>query len=183
MKRFTLMIIFTLGAATAASGAHLISADKALKKIYRKATRFDSEPLNLTAEQMDRLADAAHITFGTAHAPRLVKYTAYRGEELLGIAYEDTVVGKWGPIHYLVGLDNDGQVIEVIVLDYHEIRGKPAAKRRFLKQYKGKDRGDPIRLRKDIDGVTGATITSRSLTDGVRKAVHAFDILDSSRSQ
>lgn len=179
MKRPVLIILITLGAAATASGAHLITADKALAKIFRKADRFEREFIDFTDEQLRRLEEGAEIRFGQAHAPGLVKHTAFRDGRPVGYAYEDTVVGKWGPIHYLVGLSPDGVIEEVMVLDYYEIRGKPAAKRRFLKQYRGKDTGDPIRLRKDIDGVTGATITSRSLTDGVRKTVHAFSLLGS----
>lgn len=177
MKRLLMIIALTLGAATAASGAHLIAADKALQKIYREATRFESATVRLTAGQMGQLEEAARISFGPSHSPELIRHIAYRNDAPLGTAYEDTVVGKWGPIHYLVGLDPAGKVREVIVLDYYEIRGKPAAKRRFLKQYRGKGPDDPLRLRKDIDGVSGATITSRSLTDGVRKVVHAQEVL------
>ncbi|MCA9395347.1 MAG: FMN-binding protein [Candidatus Omnitrophica bacterium] len=83
------------------------------------------------------------------------------------------------PVMDISRVDTAGKVKEVMILDYYEIRGKPAAKRRFLKQYRGKGVSDPIRLRKDIDGVTGATITSRSLTDGVRKAVHVHALISS----
>ena len=172
-KAVWLTMMITLGAATAASGAHLISIDKALKKIYRKATRFESAPVRFSPEQMNELRETARIHFGQAHSPDLVRHTAYQDGAPVGVAFEDTVVGKWGPIHYVVALDMAGKVRQVMVLDYYEIRGKSAAKRRFLKQYRGKGVGDPIRLRKDIDGVSGATITSRSLTDGVRKTVHA----------
>ena len=67
-----------------------------------------------------------------------------------------------------------GAIVEVIILDYSEIRGKPIAKRRFLRQYKGKTTKDPVLLRRDIDGISGATISSRSLTDGIRKILYIF---------
>ncbi|MCA9403417.1 MAG: FMN-binding protein [Candidatus Omnitrophica bacterium] len=179
MKKTLLIIILTLGAAATASGAHLITVEKALPKIYRDADRFESEALQFDTPQMERLEEAAQISFGASHAPGIIRHTAIRNGTPVGVAFEDTVVGKWGPIHYVVGLDTSGNVEEVVILDYYEIRGKPAAKRRFLKQYRGKGVSDPIRLRKDIDGVTGATITSRSLTDGVRKTVHIHSLISS----
>jgi Na+-translocating ferredoxin:NAD+ oxidoreductase RnfG subunit len=90
------------------------------------------------------------------------------------------VVGKWAPIRYLVGLDLNGTVLQVIVLEYKEIRGRPVAKKRFLNQYKGKTIQDELMLRSDIDGVTGATISSRSMTDGVRKILHIFKLIKDS---
>ena len=100
-----------------------------------------------------------------------------KGEDrVLGYAFEDTVLGKWGPIHYVVGINDAGEVLRVIVLDYQEIRGRPVAKRRFLRQYEGKTAHDPVRLREDIDGISGATISSRSLTDGIRKIINIFEL-------
>ena len=89
----------------------------------------------------------------------------------------DTVMGKWGLIHYLVGLDTGGAVFHVTILDYQEIRGRPIAKRRFLRQYEGKTTLDPLQLYKDIDGITGATISSNSLTEGVRKILYIYEFI------
>lgn len=168
MVRIIILIAF-LCTSTNVFADHLISVEKALKKIYRKATQFKEHYINLTEDQVDQIATQARINFAGSHSPRLIKYSAFANDQLIGVAYEDTVIGKWGPIHYLVGLDLEGNIIEVKILDYLEIRGKPIAKRRFLKQYRKKSINSPLRLRKDIDGVTGATISSRSLTDGVRK--------------
>ncbi|MBZ0165346.1 MAG: FMN-binding protein [Candidatus Omnitrophica bacterium] len=178
MKKILLITMLILGAAASASGEYLISADKALKKMYKKATHFERRLVSLNDDQQRRIEEDAQIRFGPSHVPQLVVYTAYEGDLIVGRIIEDTVVGKWGPIHYMTAFDTAGTVREVVVLDYHEIRGKPAAKRRFLKQYKGKNAADPIRVRKDIDGITGATITSRSLTDGVRKTAHVLGILE-----
>lgn len=95
----------------------------------------------------------------------------------VGYAFEDTVIGKWGPIHYLAGLDTNGAVSRIIILDYQEIRGRPIAKPRFLRQYQGKTLKDTLQLRKDIDGITGATISSNSLTEGVRKILHMYELI------
>ncbi|PIW58254.1 MAG: hypothetical protein COW13_05350 [Candidatus Omnitrophica bacterium CG12_big_fil_rev_8_21_14_0_65_50_5] len=82
-----------------------------------------------------------------------------------------------------MSLSPEGQVIEVSVLDYQEIRGKPVAKNRFLKQYQNKTIHNPVKLKKDIDGITGATISSRSLTDGVRKILYIFELIKGSLPQ
>ena len=54
--------------------------------------------------------------------------------------------------------------------DPHDVTHKV----RSIRQFIGKDSEDPIRLRKDIQGITGATISSRGMTDGVRKLIYVF---------
>lgn len=165
---------FILGGNTFLLAKELMSAAKALQDIFPLATSFEAEILELDEKLKEGISASAAITFDETHAPRVRIHTVLKNGEVIGYGLEDTVVGKWGPIHYLVGVDPEGTVREVIVLSYDEIRGKPVAKRRFLRQYQGKTPKDPLRLRKDIDGISGATISSRSLTDGVRKLLFIF---------
>jgi len=159
----------------------LIETDKALKKIFKEATGFEIRRSTLLPGQIETIEKKAGINFGESHSDTVQLHIAIKDGQTIGFAFEDIVIGKWGPIHYLVGLDPTGTVLEVIVLDYQEIRGRPVAKKRFLRQYKKKNKEDPVRLRRDIDGVTGATISSRSLTDGVRKFLFIFEALDIGR--
>ncbi|MCA9401116.1 MAG: FMN-binding protein [Candidatus Omnitrophica bacterium] len=154
----------------------LINVDQALKSIFKNAQRIDRSIITLTDAEMAKVETSADITFEGVHNRELIRYDVFHAGSKVGVAMEDTVMGKWGPIHYLVGLDLTGKILKVVVLDYQEIRGKPIARNRYMKQYKGKTIHDPIRLRRDIDGVSGATISSRSITDGIRKIVHTIAI-------
>lgn len=156
------------------SAEELILVDQALRQIYPNATGFDQESFVLTADQIKAVEEKTGITFGRDHSANIQMYVAKENGQILGFAFEDIIIGKWGPIHYLAGLGQNGDVLEVVVLDYQEIRGRPVAKKRFLRQYKSKSVHDPVKLGRDIDGVTGATISSRSMTDGVRKLLHVF---------
>jgi len=170
-----LVVLVFLNGISFSAAEDLISADNALKKIFREATRFDSRNTALSGEQITVIEEKARIKFQGTHSTNIQMYLAKKGEQTLGFAFEDIVIGKWGPIHYLIGLDSQGTILDVIILDYQEIRGRPIAKSRFLRQYKHKTVGDPVILRKDIDGITGATISSRSLTNGIRKLLHVFE--------
>ena len=170
---FSLAWIFCTGV----QARHLEDLDKALQKIFKGATAFERFEFELTEKQIAEVERTADLSFGTSHSLRVVVFRAVKDGSTVGYAFEDTVIGKWGPIHYLLALNTDGSVKEALVLDYDEIRGKPVAKRRFLRQYEGKGLQDPLRLRRDIDGVTGATISSRSMTDGIRKLLHIFEAI------
>ena len=159
------------------SADELTTVDQALRQIYPDAAEFKKEIVNLSDQQQQAIAQKAQVSFDGGHMPQITIYTVYADGQVLGYAMEDTVIGKWGPIHYLVGISPQGAVVQTVVLDYQEIRGRPIAKKRFLRQYTGKTVRDPVQLRQDIDGITGATISSRSITDGVRKLLHAFDVI------
>jgi Na+-translocating ferredoxin:NAD+ oxidoreductase RnfG subunit len=75
----------------------------------------------------------------------------------------------------MLSLDPAGKIVDVVVLEYKEKRGLPVAKGRFLKQFVGKTMQNKLKLRKDIRGVSGATISSRSMTNGIRKLVYVFN--------
>ena len=155
----------------------LANADGALREMFPKAGHFDRQVVQLSQEQIHQVENAARLTFAGKHAEQVIIHTARGQSGTLGYAFEDTVIGKWGLIHYLVGLDTSGRVSQIIILDYQEIRGRPIAKPRFLRQYQGKTIKDALQLHKDIDGITGATISSSSLTEGVRKILHMYELI------
>lgn len=177
---FTLLGLCLIACADKACADELIRVDQALKKSFPQATGFDKTVRELTAGEIAEIEIAADITFAGSHTPTIIIYKARQNNRTIGYAFEDTVIGKWGPIHYLLSIDTSGRVIDTIILDYQEIRGKPVAKRRFLRQYNGKSAENPVQLQKDIDGISGATISSRSLTDGIRKHLHLYRLIKQS---
>jgi thiamine biosynthesis lipoprotein len=71
----------------------------------------------------------------------------------------------------MVHVRPDGEVGRVLVMVYRESRGDGVRRQRFLKQFVGRDVDDPLRLNRDVVNVTGATLSSRAMTAGVRKAL------------
>jgi Na+-translocating ferredoxin:NAD+ oxidoreductase RnfG subunit len=88
----------------------------------------------------------------------------------------DEVVGKHEMITYAVGIDADGAVRRVEVMEYQESYGQEVAEARWLRQFVGKDRQAPLRLGQDVEAISGATLSAKHLSDGVRRvlAVHAL---------
>lgn len=81
--------------------------------------------------------------------------------------------GYGGPIEMMVGIDEKGKISGVKILSHRETPGLGAniVKPKFLEQFKGKTLKDPIEPKKDIDAVTGATISSRAVCAGVKEAL------------
>ena len=106
-----------------------------------------------------------------------VFYVASTAGRVDGYAIIDDELGQTEPITFGVKLSPDGVVERAEVLIYREPRGDEVRSRRFLDQLRGKTVQKPCRAGVDIDAVSGATISSHSLANGVRRALVLFDEL------
>ena len=153
----------------------LISLDEALKNVLPAASDIEKRIIILNPQQKEKIEKDAAVTLHPEYDREFHFYSAKSNTQVVGYAAEDTVQGKWGPIHYLAGFDPQGKITNIVVLSFNERRGRPVAKHRFLSQFIAKTIKDPVHLRKDINGVTGATISSRGITDGIRKLLYIFE--------
>ena len=83
--------------------------------------------------------------------------------------------GYAAPIKLIVGLDLDAHIVNYL-MSQHETQNYVVEiiKPEFKERFKGKSK-DQLRFRKDdpageVDAITGATVTSRALLDGLREA-------------
>lgn len=101
---------------------------------------------------------------------------AYTGTAFLGYCVEVSAKGFGGEISLMVGVDDGGRITGVAILDHSETPrlGANAAQPEFLDQYTGKSGTITVNGgRNSIDAVSGATITSQAVTDGVNTALSA----------
>jgi len=96
------------------------------------------------------------------------------GGTLLGFARVRNVKGKDQPITYLVAVDDHAALKDIDVLVYREPYGGEVAYEAWRKQFRGKTAADPLIVGKDIKNISGATISSHSVTLGVRKTLADF---------
>lgn len=95
-----------------------------------------------------------------------------------GVMFVDDVVGKHDFITYAVALNADGSVKQIEILDYRESRGGEIRNARWEAQFVGKKLGDALRLNDDIQNISGATLSSEHVAEGVRRllATYAYGI-------
>jgi Na+-translocating ferredoxin:NAD+ oxidoreductase RnfG subunit len=87
----------------------------------------------------------------------------------------DQVIGKHEFITYAVGLDAAGAVKQVEILEYRESYGDQVRGAAWRAQFVGKRADARLRLGDDIKNISGATLSSKHVTDGVKRilATHA----------
>lgn len=96
-------------------------------------------------------------------------YTLKKNKEVIGYALLDNVLGKVQPITFLVLYDKSFVVTDLKVLIYREEHGGEVRNDIWTEQFKGKNNNSNFKLGEDIDGISGATISSKSITNGVKK--------------
>jgi Na+-translocating ferredoxin:NAD+ oxidoreductase RnfG subunit len=128
-----------------------------------------SHPVTLTPQQVKVIEKAS----GTRVREKAVKvWSASTG----GWFYLDQVIGKHELITYGLALDAQGVVRGLEILDYRETYGGEVRDPKWRAQFVGKKMGSPLRLDADIINLSGATLSSRNITTGVRRllATHAL---------
>ena len=109
-------------------------------------------------------------------------FEAIKSKNIIGYCVRVVGSGYNGYIRMIVGIDTNGIIQGLEVLEHSETPGLGAkideikqgeTEPGFLKQFKGKN-ARTIEVKKDIDAITGATISSKAVTDAVRKTVSEF---------
>ena len=86
------------------------------------------------------------------------------------------MIGKHEFITYAVGLNADGSVKQIEVMDYRETYGGQVRDERWRAQFIGKKYGAKLKLDDDIQNISGATLSSRHIADGVRRLLATHEI-------
>lgn len=89
----------------------------------------------------------------------------------------DQVIGKHEFIDLAVGIDRNGKVRGIEVLEYRESYGHEIINPRWLAQFHGKDNSKRLRLVEDIKNISGATLSCRHVTDGINRLTNTWDLV------
>jgi Na+-translocating ferredoxin:NAD+ oxidoreductase RnfG subunit len=129
------------------------------------------QTLKLDANQRDAIKAASGLR------QRWDEQKAWRAERdgtLLGWMLVDEVIGKHEFITYAAAISPDGHVIGVEILSYRETHGGQVREPGWRRHFVGKTLADRFKLDEDVPNISGATLSCRNVTDGVKRllAIH-----------
>jgi hypothetical protein len=101
-------------------------------------------------------------------------WKAQAGDKLLGLFVVDHVIGKHLYIDYAVALDTGGRVMRVDILQYRESYGGEVREPSWLAQFVGKASSSPLKVGGDIRNISGATLSSLHITEGVKRILATY---------
>lgn len=145
--------------------ADYLSVDAAQKAIFPQADSFQEILLPQTAAQLQALM----VRAGAQPAHGTIRiWRATRGGVLLGHVFLDEVIGRQSLITYAVGIDTEGALRNLEILAYRESHGGEIRNTAWREQFTHRDSLDQLRFGTDIKNISGATLSSEHVTEGVR---------------
>jgi hypothetical protein len=94
-----------------------------------------------------------------------------------GFFIVDSVVGKHERINYAVAIDAGGAVRGIEILTYNESYGYEVRNADWRAQFRGKTAASALQLGSDIQNVTGATLSCKHVTQGVKRLLVLHQLL------
>lgn len=170
MKLFVLLCL-ALALAGPAPAKVFLARNEAVKAALPDADQITTRDVFLTDAQKAAIEAASGMPMESA----LVSvYVGTRQGHLVGYALFDTHVVRTQPETFVIGLDPAGRVTNLFVCAFYEPQDYLPGDR-WLAQFRGRDGARPPRVGSDITGITGATLSSRAVAGGVRRAlaIHA----------
>jgi electron transport complex protein RnfG len=143
-----------------------LSVEAAQRTIFPNAEIFVENFLALTDEQNKQIKKMS------GNRQRWDLQQIWRAEKegkLLGWFIVDNVVGKHEFITYALGVSPAGEAMGIEIMTYRETHGDEVRDAQWREQFQGKTLDDPFKLNEDIPNITGATLSARNLTDGVKR--------------
>jgi len=147
--RYTLPAAAFVSAASPAYAVQYLSIEEAQKQAFPSATNF-------TEVQAGRV------------------WKAEAGGKVAGFLVFDRVIGKHLFIDYAVALTPGGAVHKVEILQYRESYGGEIRSPSWLAQFVGKTGGSALKINGDIRNISGATLSSTHVTEGVKRILAAY---------
>ena len=149
-----------------------LTEEEAIKLMFPKSERVKKDLLRLPADRKTAIEERIGWKFPEE---AFEVYIGETGTQVDGYAFVQNTIGKHKPMTYMVGVDARGRVSNVELLVFRESRGSEVRTKRFNVQYEGKTASDPVRLNKDIINISGATMSVRSMTAGIKRVLVLVD--------
>lgn len=146
---------------------------EAVRAVFPQAAQIKEQMLFLSSKEQERASRLANAPVSSG----LV--TVYRAKgpqgQLLGYGFIDSRTVRTKTATFLVAIRPDGTIRHVKILGW----GEPPEYRpgtRWLAQFKGHGLEPHTSLGREIQGMSGASFTSSTLTDGVRRLLAVYRV-------
>lgn len=168
LKRFFIFAAVIVGLLSGMAYARTYLSIQDAQKLMFPNTKLTKVPVTFTDAQLEVIRDRSGVR--EPEKGDQIWHAANGGWFMV-----QQVVGKHEMITYAIGINPDGSVKHIEILDYVESYGYEVAEQSWLKQLYGKTVASTLKLGKDVDSISGATLSCKHLTDGVKRDLVAYD--------
>ena len=146
-----------------------VALDQKLDKIIKKDLKlenFTKEQSVISHEQFEKAGIGLH--------DQIFKLTAdgYKGFYII-----EQAMGRFHDFTYVVFFSKDLEIQLIRVVEYGEEHGVEITQKKWLQQFIGKTPNDQLIFKKNIDAISGATISGTSITESIDRLLRYVSIL------
>ncbi len=164
-------ILLMLLAAGEGAGKIFFSKKEALELAFGEQARVEILSLFLTDGQIEEIQRQAKVKIDSA---LFSFYVGKQGEKLLGYAAIETHTVRTRPETLLIVLSPEGELRRIEVLAFHEPPEYQPPARWFEQLYQRPLAA--LDFNAEVQGISGATLSSRSALDSARKVLAVFQV-------
>ncbi len=147
------------------------SKDEAFELAFGKDAAVEPVSLFLTDEQAEKIEKIAQVKLDS----KLYSlHVGKRGGQVLGYAAIESHNVRTQPETVMIVLSPVGELVRVEMLAFHEPPEYQPPARWFERLYKRPLQD--LRLGQGVDGISGATLSSRASLDGIRKVMAVYQV-------
>ncbi len=154
-----------------------LKEEEAPKAVFPDATSFLRKVIPSTPELKEKIKQLMGKTPTSIWEDSYITFVAKKDETILGYAVIVEEIGKHRPITFIVGVGTDHKIKDAALMVYREAYGGEVRDRRFLQQYKGKQLKDPLLPYRDIQNISGATMSVEAIGRGSKKALALVELI------
>ncbi len=172
-SRRALLLAAALLLASGARGEVFASQAEALAAAFPEAERIEHRSVLLDDAQARAVEQRARAPLES----RVVQlHTGWREGRVLGYAFIDVHNVRTLPEALLVVVSPEGKVVATRMLAFYEPHDY-LPQRRWLRQFESRALTPELRVGGTIHGIAGATLSSRAVTNSVRRSLALYEVL------
>ncbi len=155
--------------APALAGARInVGVEEAQHRLF-PGQKLTLSPVLLTDAQRDKMRDMSSVR------------EPFKGERVWRTDQGewfiiDEVLGKHEMIKYALAINANGTIKGIEIMEYVESYGYEVAEASWRNQFTGKGADATLKLNKDIKNISGATLSCKHMTDGVKRLMVMYDL-------
>ena len=161
MKKLSIVLLFLL---LFFCEAGAIFPPEPEKRVVKEVTKLFNEESFLEEIPIQTEAQAVNDLMREGDQPYAIK----NSEEILGYVFSTSAKGRYDYFDYSIIYAKDLSVMAVLVTTYRSSHGAGICSKGWLKQFRGYQ-GEEISLGKDIDSISGATLSATSMVEDMKR--------------
>jgi len=154
-----------------------LKEEQAPKAVFPEASSFERRVIPSNQELKKQIGERMGKAKTSLWEDSYVTFVAKKGFAILGYAVIVEEIGKHRPITFVVGIGTDHKIKDAALMVYREPYGGEVRDRRFLQQYRGKNLKDSLLPYRDIQNISGATLSVEAIGRGAKKALALIEVV------